>query len=346
MTQTRSLAPRLLRASLKAVVVLAILGCGAWGALALAYQAPGNGIVKYATAGVWAVVSLLAIAALFSRHPRKAAFVYLLAAGALSFWWTTIPASNDRDWADEVGRLTTGVMNGNLVMLKNVRNFDWRSKTDYTVNWEDRSYDLDQLVSVDLLLSYWTGPSIAHTLVSFGFRDGSFVTFSVEIRKERHESFSEIGGFFKEFETSVIAADERDIVRVRTNIRREDVYLYRVNMPKAQMHSLFLAYVGEADALAEQPRFYHTVTANCTTIVYEMVRRIVPGLPLDHRLLLSGYLPEYIFGVGGFAPGFSLQQLRDGGRITDRALAADTAADFSSRIRRGVPGIPAVEPDT
>ncbi|MEK1932618.1 MAG: DUF4105 domain-containing protein [Pararhizobium sp.] len=328
----------LLGAILRAVSTLAILGFAAWGAVALFYQAPGPSPVRLAAAALWVAASLAVLFAHLRWRSRLAALIYPVTIAALLFWWGSIPASNDRDWADEVGQMTAGVNNGPEVTLANVRNFDWRTPTDYTVHWENRTYDLDKIASVDLLLSYWSSPAIAHTLVSFGFEDGNFVTFSVEIRNDKHESFSEIGGFFKEFETSVIAADERDIVRVRTNIRKEDVYLYRVNMRKPAMRSLFMAYVDEANGLVETPRFYNTITANCTTIVFAMVSRIVPGLPIDYRLLFSGYLPAYIIDVNGFTPGFTLEQLREGGAISARAQAADTAPDFSRRIREGLPG--------
>ncbi len=121
---------------------------------------------------------------------------------------------------------------GSLITLDNVRNFRWRSGSDYTVRWENRRYDLDRTESVDLVLSTWGMPAIAHTLVSFGFSDGQRVVFSVEIRKERHEQFSELGGFFKQFEFSVVAADERDIIYVRTAVRGEQVSLYPIRMPR------------------------------------------------------------------------------------------------------------------
>ncbi len=325
---------------IRVLSALAILGFAVWGAMALFYQAPGPAAVKILLAALWAILSLIALYAYLRWHSRIAALLYPLMMAALLFWWNAIPASNNRDWADEVAHIVAGVVNGPEVTLANVRNFDWRSPTDYTVRWENRTYDLDKLASADLLLSYWSGPAIAHTLVSFGFDDGQFVTFSVEIRKERTESFSEIGGFFKQFEMSVIAADERDIVRVRTNIRKEDVYLYRLNIPKPAMRSLFLSYVDTANSLAETPQYYNTVTANCTTIVFAMINQIVSGaLPLDYRLILSGYLPSYIIGVNGFTPGFTLEQLQSGGAISARAQAAGDAPDFSRRIREGVPGI-------
>ncbi len=325
---------------IRVISTLAILGFAFWGAMALFYQAPGPASVKTLLAALWIILSLVALYAYVRRHSRVAALLYPLMIAGLLFWWNAIPASNNRDWADEVAHIVSGVVNGPEVTLANVRNFDWRSPTDYTVRWENRTYDLDKLASVDLLLSYWSSPAIAHTLVSFGFEDGQFVTFSVEIRKERTESFSEIGGFFKQFEMSVIAADERDIVGVRTNIRKEDVYLYRLNIPKPAMRSLFLSYVDTANGLNETPKYYNTVTANCTTIVFAMINHIASGaLPLDYRLILSGYLPSYIIDVNGFTPGFTLEQLRSGGAISSRAQAASIAPDFSRRIREGVPGI-------
>ncbi len=188
-------------------------------------------------------------------------------------------------------------------------------------------------------MSYWSAPSIAHMLVSFGFDDGERVAFSVEVRRERHEGYSEIGGFFKEFELSIIAADERDVVRLRTNVRGEDVYLYRVRMPVTAMRSLFLAYVEEANTLLRAPRFYQTITGNCTTLVYQFMKRIVGHLPFDYRVLLSGYMPEYVYSVGGLDPRYSLEELRALGRISERGRRADQSAAFSARIRDGIPAL-------
>jgi hypothetical protein len=259
------------------------------------------------------------------------AFVVLVA------WWVRIKPSNDRDWADDLARMTTGIVAGDRVTLDNVRNFAWRTRTDYTSRWESRSYSLDSLSSVDLLLSYWSLTAIAHVLVSFGFDDGQHVVFSVEIRREKTESFSKVGGFFKEFELSILACDERDVIRLRTNVREEDVFLYRIRMRPDRIRSLFLAYVEAANELARTPRFYNTITVNCTTLVYQMMRRIVGRLPLDIRLLLSGYLPGYVYKVGGLDPRYSLAELRALGSVTERARQSDRRPTFSADIRAGVP---------
>jgi len=309
-----------------------------WGALALWYQAPGGQALKTLCVLLWAAFSLTILVALWQGRTAIGLLAFALAFSALLIWWQRIEPTNDRIWADDVSRMTTGSIDGSRVTLTNVRDFDWRSDTDYTQHWETRSYDLDHLKSVDMIMSYWTGPAIAHMLVSFGFDDGTHVAFSVEIRRGKQQSFSEIGGFFKEFELSIIAADERDVIRVRTNVRGEDDYLYRVRMPVPAMRSLFLGYVSEANGLVRAPRFYNTITVNCTTLVYHMMKRIVGHLPLDYRLILSGYLPEYVYRVGGLDPRYSLSDLRTLGRITDRAKRADRSGSFSADIRRGIPG--------
>jgi len=320
-----------------AVIVLPLLTL--WGAFALWFQIPGGRIAKVLSVVIWVVIGLALLVLAARGRPLAGLGFFAAAFAGLLVWWYQIAPSNRRIWADDVSRTTTGRVAGNIVTLHDVRNFEWRTETDYTKRWATRTYDLNRLDSVDLIVSYWSMRAIAHVLVSFGFNDGSHVVFSVEIRREQQESFSEIGGFFKEFELSVIAADERDVIRVRTNIRGEDDYLYRIRMPVEHMRSLFLSYVNEANTLASTPRFYNTITVNCTTLVYHMMRRIVGYLPLDYRLLFSGYLPAYVYKVGGLDPRYSLPQLTAFGRITDRARAADRSATFSADIRRGIPSL-------
>jgi len=310
-----------------------------WGCFALWYQVPGGRPLKILAVVLWALFSILIVTALFRTRIVWLAAGFAVAFGVLLLWWHRLMPSNDRVWTDDVAEMTRGSVEGSRGVLRNVRNFDWRSTTDYTQRWETRSYDLDHLDSADMILSYWTIQAIAHVLISFGFDDGTHVVFSVEIRPEKHESFSTIGGFFKEFELSILAADERDVIRVRTNVRGEDDYLYRIRMPKADMRALFLAYVDQANRLVQTPRFYNTVTVNCTTLIYHMMKRIIGYLPLDYRLLFSGYLPSYVYKVGGLDRRYTLDQLRAFGRITERARSANGSATFSADIRRGVPQV-------
>jgi Domain of unknown function (DUF4105) len=310
----------------------------AWGALALWYQAPG-GQLKIGIVGLWAAFCVGVLVALWQGRAGPAFLFFAIAFGILGVWWQHIVPTNDRQWADDVAKITSGTIEGNRVTLRNVRNFDWRSNDDYTQRWETRVYDLDRLNSVDMIMSYWDGWAIAHMLISFGFDDGQHVAFSVEVRRQKNQTYSEIGGFFKRDGLSIIAADERDVIRVRTNIRREDDYLYRIRMPLSAMRSLFLGYIEQADALLETPRFYNTITVNCTTLVYHMMKRIVGYLPWSYRLLFTGYLPAYVYRVGGLDQRFSLEELRTLGRITDRARQSDRADTFSQDIRQSIPAI-------
>lgn len=327
-----------LRVFPRVLASLAMLLATAWGGMALWYQLPMTAAGKSASIALWCVLASALLIELWRLRPWIAICGYLSLFALLQVWWNSLEPSNHRVWTDDLMRMTHGRADGSQVTLHNVRNFDWRSDEDYDPRWETRRYDLDRLASVDLATSYWGMPAIAHVLVSFGFDDGRFLVFTVEIRKERGERYSEIGGFFKQFELSIVATDERDALRVRTNVRGEDVYLYRVNMPREAMRELFLSYLEQANQLSETARFYNTVTANCTTIVFDMMRQIVSGLPLDYRLLLTGYLPGYVQDAGGLEADLSLEQLRERGRITERALQADDSPDFSRSIRQGVPG--------
>jgi len=332
-------------ATLIPLISLVVLA-GAWGALALWVQAPAG------RPGTALCIAMWLGSAVFLAGGLAGAWPGLLAAGTalfgglallLAVWWLRVEPSNERNWIPEVAMQTQGVVEGRIVTLRNVRNFHWRGERDFDERWETRRYDLDTLISVDLALSYWGRPAIAHALVSFGFDDGRHVVFSVEIRRKLDDRFSELGGFFRQYELSVIASDERDSLRVRTNFRGEDSYLFRVHMPRGTMEPLFLSYVEQANKLVNKPRFYNTITANCTTLIYRMLDPIVPGLPLDYRVLASGYLPEYLYDLNALRGADSVAEYRRRGRYTDRARANADPARFSADIRRGVPGIPAGE---
>lgn len=330
---------------LRWIIALAVLLSTAWGCLALWFQQPQQfNATGWVVLAVWSLLGAITVVTLLWRYPeyyrRSLLGTYMLSAALLLIWWHNITPSHNRDWADDVAYLLHSEIQGSQVTLHNVRNFDWRTETDYTPNWETRSYDLNQLVSADLVLSYWMGPHIAHTLVSFGFADGQQLVFSLEIRKERHESFSAIGGFFRQFEQVIIAADERDIIRTRSNARNEDVYLYRLVMTSEQLRTLFLGYLEAAEALRTTPAFYNTLTSNCTTIVFDLARHIAPTIPLDYRLVLSGHFAEYAYDLGALTPEYSYMQLQELGHINDRARNSDTSEqhDFSRIIRQGVPG--------
>jgi Domain of unknown function (DUF4105) len=319
-------------------LLLAVIGIlTLWAMAALWYQGPHAPAGKLLALLLWIVFSGATLRMIWTDRVLLGVCIFALGFAAALLWWHSIKPSNARPWAADVARMLSGEVSGDQVVLHNVRDFDWRTDDDYTQRWQTRTYDLKHLSSVDLITSYWSMAAIAHVLISFGFDDGQHVVFSVEIRHQQTQQFSEIGGFFKMYGLSIIAADERDVIRVRTNVRGEDDYLYHLRMPIAAQRSLFLAYVGEANSLVATPRFYNTITVNCTTLVYHMMRHIVGHLPWDYRLLLSGYLPAYVYKIGGLDSRFPLEQLRAYGHITDRAKAADRSDTFSADIRAGIP---------
>lgn len=282
-------------------------------------------------AAVSAVAGAIVVAGL---RRGKAAWAGLAVAIFIGVaWWVSIAPSNDRDWAAVAAHGVTADIQGSEVVLHNVRNFDWKSETDFVPRWETRRYSLDKLTSVDLVSSVWASPAIAHTLISFGFADGAHVVFSAEIRRERGEEFSEVGGFFKQFELVMIAADENDIVRLRTNIWRESVTLLPLRVTTAQARALFLGFAERANRLAAEPQFYQTITTNCTTVIFELARHIDGRVPLDWRILLSGYLPSYLYDLGIIRTDIPLDQVLRDAAISERAQAAPPKADYSRVIR-------------
>jgi hypothetical protein len=319
----------------RSIIALLIIVTSAWAWLAIMYQT--KDVVRGLLLACLVVLVVGSIVMTFWSRSLWPVAPYVVAFGALILWWQTIAPSNHRDWAADVARQPHATVNGSVVTIDNVRDFRWRSDTDFDERWDKRTYDLDQLTSTDIVFSYWGMPAIAHTMISFGFSDGSHVVFSVEVRRERTEAWSEIGGFFREFELIVIAADERDIIAVRTNVRGEDDYIYRLALPQATARSLFLAYIAEANQLLDTPRFYNTLTSNCTTQIYTMARHIVGDLPMDYRLLVTGYLPSYLYQRKGLNRRFTQEELRESGRITDRARHSGTSDTFSADIRLGVP---------
>src|SRR5262249_16303092 len=223
------------------------------------------------------------------------------------------------------------------LVIQNVRNFDYRSETDFTERWEERTFDLAKLQGADLFLSYWGSPSIAHTIVSWDFGDGQHLAISIETRKERGESYSALLGFFRQYELYYVVADERDVIGVRTNHRGERVYLYHVRLPPERSRALLLDYLKEVNQLTEEPRWYNALTHNCTTTIREHAARVGPVQPWSWQILANGYLDQLWYERGVLDNSLPFAELKARSDITERAKAADGAADFSARIRDGLP---------
>ena len=273
-----------------------------------------------------------------ARRPWKgivtaAAFALVLA------WWLSLQPSNDRDWQPEVAVPATAVINGDLVTIKNIRNFEYRSETDFTPHYNNKTFDLRELDSVDLVCVYWGSAAIAHVMVSFGFAgDRDHVCISIETRKERGEGYSTIKGFFRQFEIFYVVADERDLIGVRANHRQppEEVYVFRTRLPRENQQSLFLDYLRTVNSLAEKPVWYNTLTDNCTTGVLLHANAYNRRARYNWRILLSGYAAEYAAGLGMLDITMPFAELRRRALVNDHAHD-DKAEGFSRQIRQGIP---------
>jgi hypothetical protein len=291
-------------------------------------------------AGGFAAIIVLA----FGFLPRRGRTLLgsIIVFGILVLLFFQIPASNDRDWQPEVAVTPYATINGDLVTIHGVRNFDYRSETDFTPHWEDRAYDLRQLDSVDIIAVYWAGKAIAHVMVSFGFQGKDYLAVSIETRKEKGEEYSTLAGFFRQYELVYIVADERDVVRVRTTYRQpqEDVYVYRTRAPLRNIRRIFLDYIKTMNDMHKRARFYNTLTTNCTTSILMHTRMNPESPPMSWKILLSGYVPDYLYDLGRIDTTMSFAELEKLSHVNARAHAADKDPAFSQRIRDGLPKPP------
>jgi hypothetical protein len=318
------------------LLIVVILASAAWANLAISYQLSESPAIRIGACLVFNVVALGAVTGFVLRRYSRAVLVYAAVYAVLLMWWASINPSNDKDWAAAVAHGVTGSLDGDRLSVQDVRNFSWHNETDFAERWEQRTYDLSKLQSLDLYLVYWMGPAIAHTIMSFGFQDGRYLDFSIEVRRTRNEEYSAIAGFFKKNELVYIAADERDLLTLR-KARHEDVRLYRLGTPIERARALLVQYIDEANDLAAHPRFYNTLTTNCTTTIFDMMRAVTSSIPFDWRTIFSGYLPGYLYERGAVDTSIPLEELSRRADVNGRIDAGLNEIDFSSLIRDGVP---------
>src|SRR3989440_1851969 len=252
-------------------------------------------------------------------------------------WWFTIKPSNDGNWQPDVAQLAWAEVNGDEVTLHNVRNCDYRTETDYTPRWETRTVRISQITGIDIAINYWGSPWIAHPIVSFQFAAAPPLCFSIETRKRVGQPYSTIGGLYRQYTLIYVVSDERDVIRLRTNYRHENIYLYHLTVSTDRARDRFLEYVRSLNALRAQPRWYNAITTNCTT----SIRSQHPSkerIPWDWRILLNGKGDELLYKDGGLVTGgLPFAELKAQSLINDRAKRADTSPDFSQLIRVGLP---------
>jgi hypothetical protein len=293
-----------------------------WAALALWYNAPWPALAAaWLGLGAWALWS--------GRWPVfAAAFLAVLA------WFVALQPSHDRPWRPEVAVMPQVFIDGDRVRLTGVRDFEYRSTDDFTPRYEEREVSLSRVTGVDFYLSYWTKGPVGHTFVSFLFDDAPPLAISIETRPEAGESFDPLGSLFKQFELIYVVGSERDVVGVRTNHRKEDVFLYRTVATPDDARRLLSVYLERINQLAAEAEFYHLLSNSCTINIVRYVRAISAApIRFNIRHFLNGWFDAYLHSVGALAGDLPFEELRERAHINAAAQAAGDATDFSRRIR-------------
>jgi len=311
-------------------IALAALG---WCALVLVYTTPGPPLLGQVLGGLAVVAGVVGYwrSSTLSRAFAPTAAIFL----AVLLWYLSLQPKQQADWQPDVAELPRAEFDGDRLTFHNVRNFDYRSETEFTPRWETRTYDLSKLDGLDMFFSHWSGPAIAHTIMSWSFSDGQHLAISIETRKVVGQEYSAIAGFFRQYPIYYVVADERDVVRLRTNYRGENVWLYRLKPLRPQApRALLLDYLASINALAERPAWYNALTDNCTTSIQRHARHLNPGgNPFDWRLLANGRMPELLYEQGRLDTSLPFEELQRRSHIDARAKAADQDPAFSARIR-------------
>ncbi|MCE9620577.1 MAG: DUF4105 domain-containing protein [Planctomycetes bacterium] len=320
-----------------------LLGTTGWAVLAVYYTDLAGGSPRAIPAGVYAAAALACV--IFIRPRRYGALACFAMFAMAVLWFFSRTPSNNRDWRPETASLPSAEIVGDRVTIHNVRNFDYKTETDFAPRWETRTYDLSKLRTVDAMLVYWGSPAIAHAMVSFGFDGDQYLAVSIEARMQQSESYSTVQGFFRQFELVYIFSDERDVIRLRTNYRHEDVYLYRSTFTPEQARELLLGYLEHANQLAREPQFYNAATSNCATNVLENAKSVNLPAHMSWKILFSGYAAEQMYANHRIDTSLPYEELVARSHVNDAANKADQDPNFSLRIREGLPMPTAVQPN-
>jgi Domain of unknown function (DUF4105) len=314
---------RVAAATLRFLLGVLLLG---WASLALWYNAPWPALAAaFLVLGGWAW---------WTRRwlVFGAAFLAVLA------WFIALKPSHDRPWRAEVALMPRAFIEGDRVRLTGVRDFQYRSRNEFTVRYEEREVSLAHLTGVDFYLSYWTLGPVGHTFVSFLFDDAPPLSISIETRPEIGEGFDPLASLFKQFELIYVVGSEPDVVGVRTNHRKEEVFLYRTIASPDDARRLLTIYLERINQLAEEPEFYHLLSNSCTINIVQYVRAMsTTPIRFNIRHFLNGWFDAYLHSVGKLASSLPFEELRARSQINEAAQAAGDGPDFSRRIRASLP---------
>ena len=267
------------------------------------------------------------------RRLRRLALIAAAIVAAYALFSAIVRPSNDRDWSVDQSVLPYAEFAGPLVTIHHVRNFRYQTVDHYAPAWYDRTYDLRQLDGAWFVVEpFGSFAGAAHTFVTFGFANGDYVAISIEIRKEKGEEFSALKGLLRQYEVMYVVGDELDLIRLRTNYRKDAVYLYPIRTTPERRQAIFASMLRRANELRSHPEFYNTLTNTCTTNLVRHVNEIVPGrIPLRPGVLLPGYSDRLAYDLGLIDTPLPFEEARRRFRINEKAEGPEEG--FSERIR-------------
>jgi Domain of unknown function (DUF4105) len=327
------------RAAVVAAWCVAVL-LNIWCVVALYFDLPWP---RMRLPGAFAYALLVPAAIFLVRGGGWRLAIYLGSFAVVLLWWLSLKPSNDRNWQADVAQTAWAEVNGDVVTIHNYRDCRYRTESEYICEWKTKAVRLSELRGIDVAFIHWGIPKIAHIIVSFHFAGDDYVAVSVEMRKQVGQSYSAIRGFFRRYTLIYIFADERDLIRLRSNFRQgEEVDLYRSTADAEYSRQLFLQYLRRANELHGHPEWYNALASNCTTNIFSEMRAIGP-LPsgmsrFDPRVVFSGDADKMLYNHGLLAGNLRFAQLRAQSRINPSAQAAGNSPDFSRVIRAGRAG--------
>jgi hypothetical protein len=252
-----------------------------------------------------------------------------------SLIYLCIQPTNDANWSPDQRKLPEVTISEGRVDIKNIRDFTYRSVSDYTPSYYDNSFNTESITSVDYIVEpFGDFSGSAHTFLSFGFADGKRVAISIEIRKEIGETFSPLKSLFKQYEIMYVIADERDVIKLRTNFRKDNVYLYPLSIDQQHAKQLFISMVTRAEKLRTKPEFYNLITNTCTTNIVHHVNEIAPKeIPFSFKVLMPGYSDKLAYDLGLINTTLPYESIRSTFRVNEKAERFADDPDFSNKIR-------------
>ncbi len=268
------------------------------------------------------------------NRKRTAYGVFILCAGIVVAWLQIKP-SHDREWEVSVAKLPSASFEGEQVKIRNIRNFEYKSEKDFSVRYYDKTYDLNKLVSIDYVLVYWDGnEAVAHTILSFGFSNGEYLSVSVETRLERGEPQSGLRGLFKQYESIYILGDEKDLLRLRTNYRREDVFLYPTTIKPQIVRKLFKIIMERVNQIDSEPEFYNTLSHSCLTSLANDFEQVIARRSFfDFRRIANGYSDEMLYENGWIDSKLSFEDTKRLHYVNQYVMADVSGENYSIKIR-------------